>query len=110
MSEYIDRQALDNVFASIISWAIANAAYEQGLRAAHNALLNFPADDVAPARHGAWNTEKGRDTIQCSSCGFKMFPLDAYQKGEWPNMSVGNCRETGYKPRFCPDCGAKMDA
>ena len=64
------------------------------------------ASDVAPVIHARW--EKARDTIKCSACGFCMFPLDAYRKGDWPHLSVGNWKNR-YVPRFCPHCGAKMD-
>ena len=64
-------------------------------------------ENIAPVVHARW--EKYRDTIKCSSCGFTMFPLDAYRKGGWANMRVVSSDEMLYIPRFCPDCGAKMD-
>ena len=66
-----------------------------------------PAADVEPVIHARW--KKYRDTIKCSFCGFTMFPLDAYRKGGWANMRVVSSDEMLYIPRFCPDCGAKMD-
>lgn len=72
-------------------------------------IENFPAADVAPVRHGTWKGAEGRDSIECSSCGFCMFPLAAYKKGEWPNMRVTDDENLQFIPRFCPDCGAKMN-
>ena len=101
MSEYIERETAINAMLR---------RYWDGKETLREIMNSVPAADVAPVIHRQWETEEGRDTIECSSCGFRMFPLDAFKKGEWPNMSVANCGEKRYVPRFCPDCGAKMDA
>lgn len=53
---------------------------------------NLPAADVAPVRHGRWETNSDRpDTLICSmcKCGFDMWKHDPHN--------------------YCPNCGAKMD-
>lgn len=61
------------------------------------------AADVAPVRHGKWLTPKA--LIECSECGFGMFP-DAYY------FDHGECthhNESWFRPNYCPQCGARMD-
>ena len=55
-------------------------------------IADFPAEDVAPVRHGRWETNSDRpDSLICSvcKCGFDMWKHDPHN--------------------FCPNCGAKMD-
>lgn len=66
-------------------------------------LSLLPAADVAPVVHGRWTTP--RAIIECSKCGFGMFP-DGYF------FEFGECvhaYESQYRPNFCPNCGAKLD-
>lgn len=66
-------------------------------------VANFPAADVAPVVHGRWTTP--RAIIECSKCGFGMFP-DGYF------FEFGECvhaNESQYRPNFCPNCGVKLD-
>lgn len=57
------------------------------------ALVDFPAVDVAPVRHGRW--ENGNPI--CPVCGEDKFKdLDADIWSDW-------------KPPFCPNCGARID-
>ncbi len=66
-------------------------------------LETIPAADVAPVVHGRWTTP--RAIIECSKCGFGMFP-DGYF------FEFGECvhaYESQYRPNFCPNCGAKLD-
>ena len=56
-------------------------------------IADFPAEDVAPVRHGRW--ENGNPI--CPVCGGDKFKdLDADIWCDW-------------QPAFCPNCGAKMD-
>ena len=66
------------------------------------AILDIPAADVAPVRHGRWKKSKGNerptengfvhdDRYVCDCCGW------------------GCCCETKLDFSFCPNCGAKMD-
>ena len=65
-------------------------------------ILDIPAADVAPVRHGRWKKSKGNERPTengfvhdyryiCDCCGW------------------GCCCETKLDFRFCPNCGAKMD-
>ena len=52
----------------------------------------LPAEDVSPVRHGRWECGK-----PCPVCGEDRFEgLDADIWADW-------------EPRYCPNCGAKMD-
>lgn len=111
--EYISRDAIyaeirrgfDNYWSAFGGVVEGYSSVEDVL----SEIKDFPAADVSLVRRGEWEKKEGRDTIKCSSCGFQMFPLDAYQKGEWPNMCVTFCDEQKYIPRFCPECGAQMN-
>lgn len=61
------------------------------------ALAIIPSANVAPVRHGRW-IESTTDLI-CSSCGTVFNDELAYM---CRNYTYGN-------PRYCPNCGAKMD-
>lgn len=55
-------------------------------------IEDMPAADVAPVRHGRWETNSDRpDSLICSicKCGFDMWKHDPHN--------------------YCPNCGAKMD-
>lgn len=104
MGEYVDRYALNDELAKLLPYVIADsvsAAYTQGLNAAHNALLDFPAADVVPVRHGAWKKIKippagyNLHGYLCSFCGF---------------LDEGVHSMTGKPFAYCPNCGARMDA
>ena len=66
------------------------------------AILNIPAADVAPVRHGRWDGEG-----------------DGYADGEividvWYCSECGYCIDDGTDdpnilPNYCPNCGAIMD-
>ena len=65
-------------------------------------ILDIPAADVEPVKHGHWKKSKGcerptengfvhDDRYVCDCCGW------------------GCCCETKLDFNFCPNCGAKMD-
>ena len=64
-----------------------------------NELEDFPATDVAPARHGKWvhsryeNCSEQFEMVKCSCCGREAYAMAFYVRD-------GN---------YCPNCGAKMD-
>ena len=59
-----------------------------------------PTVDAEPVRHGRWNFE-GWDTYTCSSCSavYGTEQLTALQQYNTDPVF----------PRYCPNCGAKMD-
>ena len=61
------------------------------------AILDIPAADVVPVKHGHWiSLDDYFEDAQCSECG------DALVIGDCSFNDFCEC----YK--FCPNCGAKM--
>lgn len=96
MSEYIKREQVLKLLESAQAWGWSmNTLYDE--------IQALPAADVAPVVHGRWTTP--RAIIECSKCGFGMFP-DGYF------FEFGECvhaNESQYRPNFCPNCGVKLD-
>ena len=96
MAEYIEREAISEEIRKYYYKNPPNFSYgegfDRGLDRAQRAILDAPAADVAPVRHGRWINSYinfyGHPCHCCSECGFKA----SYQ-------------DTNY----CPNCGAKMD-
>lgn len=55
-----------------------------------NLIINLPAADVAPVRHGRWEVGYFHDRV-CSCC---LHPDNDFDD---------------YAHKFCPHCGARMD-
>lgn len=92
MAEYIERESVEKF---IMDGLNNSDVYE---RFGHDAIKiiaevhYMPAADVAPVRHGRWETNSDRpDSLICSVCkrGFDMWKHDPHN--------------------YCPNCGAKMD-
>ena len=91
MAEYIDRKALRDTLYD------ADAITMRGVK-----ILNqFPAADVAPVRHGRWESMHyeggildGTNFDKCSVCGYERIFEDEKLKTAF---------------NYCPNCGAKMD-
>lgn len=91
MAEYIDREALIN--------HLNQSAAKHYSRAVERVIELEPAADVAPVRRGHW--ERHKNIIQCSRCGFGMFPIDyAFDRGDCVGINV--------IPGHCPKCGAEL--
>lgn len=96
MADYIEREALQARLERKKSGP-ANKRYTEGW---NDAILRVKsmvhaatAADVAPIKHGKWTNG---DPI-CPICGENKFKdLDADIWSDW-------------KPKHCPNCGAKMD-
>ena len=100
MAEYIERDAISEEIRKYYYKNPPNFSYgegfDRGLDRAQRAILDAPAADVAPVRHGRW--------------------IDAYP-GIEPNpmFMYGICSECGFEQgiskylNYCPNCGAKMD-
>ena len=76
MTEYIEREALRDALYD------ADAITMSGVK-----ILNqFPVADVAPVRHGRWESYT-KNLGECSNCGYVV----------------------SIRYDYCPNCGAKMD-
>ena len=89
MTEYIKREyAVDAVADVYYNTPDINLSCEKF----EEAILKIQTADVAPVRHGQWETNSDRpDSLICSvcKCGFDMWKHDPHN--------------------YCPNCGAKMD-
>lgn len=89
MAEYIEREAISEEIRKFYYKNPPNFSYgegfDRGLDRAQRAILDAPAADVAPVRHGRW--EWSKNGWICDNC-------DGL-----------NNRFT----KFCPNCGATMD-
>lgn len=84
---YIEREA---AIKAIMNDAPEQVSYSR--EDAADCIRYMDAVDVAPVRHGRWETHSDRpDSLICSvcKCGFDMWKHDPHN--------------------YCPNCGAKMD-
>ena len=79
MADYIDKQAFLDYMKRTDRYF--NVKFD---------IENFPNADVAPVRHGHWNTGYFHDRV-CSCCLH-------------PDNDIND-----YAHSYCPNCGAKMD-
>ena len=94
MAEYIERGALMQfpIRRDHYDRKNGNEHFINGIESVLEYAENLPATDVAPVRHGRWETNSDRpDSLICSvcKCGFDMWKHDPHN--------------------FCPNCGSKMD-
>ena len=102
MSEYIEREAavtvpvLPKEHREYQTFNLDDA-YEQGWYDALDNLVNIPAADVSPVRHGRWIEPSrlyyGAKQYECSLC---------YSDTFWKKHSITE------KYPHCPNCGALM--
>ena len=91
MAEYIERKDLLELYR--MDDPVLNENGHVPLPVIRQNIMDIPAADVAPVRHGQW--EPGNPI--CPVCGGDKFKdLDADIWCDW-------------MPDFCPNCGAKMD-
>ena len=94
MTEYIEREAISEEIRKYYYKNPPNFSYgegfDRGLDRAQRAILDAPAADVAPVRHGRWRCHGDCGVTECSVCGWS---IEEY---------VGDYA-------YCPNCGAKMD-
>ena len=81
MAEYIEREMLIKDFQSC-------GASSEIIDAIVYRINLHEAADVAPVRHGRWLIDGYTGKEFCSNCG-----------------DIPEC----FEPKFCPNCGAKMD-
>ena len=99
MTEYIEREAISEEIRKYYYKNPPNSSYgegfDRGLDKAQRAILDAPAADVAPVRHGLWEKvawwqhQNRYECNECSLCGCRVKPKFTYN--------------------YCPHCGAKMD-
>ena len=90
MTEYIEREAALEESVELYYWCGYEDRY--GYFVPVDAIQCIHAADVAPVRHGRWETNSDRpDSLICSvcKCGFDMWKHEPHN--------------------YCPNCGAKMD-
>ena len=91
--EYIEREVISEGIRKYYYKNPPNSSYQEGfdrgLDQAQRVILNAPAADVAPVRHGRWIHYPDCGVTRCSHCGW----------------SIEECWES----KHCPACGAKMD-
>ena len=105
MTDYIEREIILQKLAKMIDFCEKDQMVN-GLTVLFqvgDAIMDCPAADVEPVRHGRWIPADGEgenpcDEWDCSACGERRtFMVE---------MDTDDMREN-YK--FCPSCGAKMD-
>lgn len=98
MAEYIDRDALKDRMADFVPLFIdeSNKAYVDGLTDAYTLICQAPAACVVERKTGKWEVDEVGCGI-CSVCGNYAFETTTHHISGW-------------YPRFCPNCGAKMEA
>ena len=107
MAEYIEREAISEEIRKYYYKNPPNSSYgegfDRGLDRAQRAILDAPAADVAPVRHGHWIslTECANEGVYCSICKKKVWKSDY----AWCSQKSRNKLRSNY----CPNCGARMD-
>lgn len=93
MAEYIEKEAILKAILDLPPKMDEQGYGWLGRRGVWQMLLDFPAADVQPVRHGRWVKTIGENGVtsacRCNLCGF-----------EDNRYSLFN---------YCPNCGAKMD-
>ena len=98
MAEYIEREAISEKIRKYYYKNPPNSSYgegfDRGLDRAQRAILDAPAVNVAPVRHGRWE---------------RVTPSKSAAK--WSTkVSCSNCHNAGYtRYKYCPNCGCRMD-
>ena len=93
MKEYIERAVVEKFIEGGLNNPDKNKAFGHDAIEIMAEIHYMPAADVAPVRHGRW--EPGNPI--CPVCGENKFKdLDADVWADW-------------QPKFCPNCGARMD-
>ena len=101
MAEYIEREAISEEIRKYYYKNPPNSSYgegfDRGLDRAQRAILDAPAADVAPERHGRWVDN------HCTACG--MMPMGDEM---WKLCDFEPPRFEKFMD-YCPSCGCHMD-
>lgn len=92
MAEYIEKEDLLELYR--MDDPVLNENGHVPLPVIRQNIMDIPAADVAPVRHGQWEMNSDRpDNIICTNCdaGFDVWKYEAKDFN------------------YCPNCGAKMD-
>ena len=96
MTEYIEREAISEKIRKYYYKNPPNSSYgegfDRGLDRAQRAILDAPAADVAPLRHGDWEIvlgSNGKEYMVCTCCRVSQDLTGVFT--------------------YCPNCGARMD-
>lgn len=101
MTEYIERGSILNhvkVMHNAVDTSKMNKDFDDGFHSATSQVMGMivwlPAADVAPVQHGGWllRHEGYGHYLECSVC------------------HTNPCIYVKKDTKFCPNCGAKMDA
>lgn len=125
MAEYIEREAISEEIRKYYYKNPPNFSYgegfDRGLDRAQRAILDAPAADVAPVRHGRWILQANNErtnyrwnvTAECSECCDEKKEIWA---GFFHNVPDWLARDAALESaksvklsNYCPNCGAKMD-
>lgn len=110
---YINREDAKDAVINIVGWekiakyvdemskhpSTKDIDYYDALIDAEDVIDDLPSADVAPVRHGRWESFEDvfmETCYQCSECGLSFYLADG-----------GTPKENEY--HYCPNCGAKMD-
>ena len=104
MAEYIEREAISEEIRKHYYKNPPNFSYgegfDRGLDRAQRVILDAPAADVSPVRHGRWEDKpnpqwRAYDIRYCSACGW--------------SIHKSKLRKADLNWAYCPNCGAKME-
>lgn len=93
MDEYIKREDLLELYR--MDDPILNENGHVPLPVIRQNIIDIPAADVAPVRHGRW-IDKGEYAV-CTECGGRS------------GTQYDGVEPIPLMTQFCPNCGAKMD-
>lgn len=100
--EYIERGALIDKISKLKTGGIFTEAFKKVVL---EIISNQPTDDVQEVRRGKnVTTMNPVDEFECSECGF----VCEIQESIYDDEHTLDCQRE-YNPKFCPNCGAKMD-
>ena len=119
MAEYIEREDLLELYR--MDDPVLNENGHVPLSVIRQNIIDIPAADVAPVRHGRWILEAHDErvnyrwnvTAECSECCDEQKEIWA---GFFPNVPPSIARDAALVSaesvklsNYCPNCGAKMD-
>ncbi|MBO7668392.1 MAG: hypothetical protein J6T26_08025 [Firmicutes bacterium] len=112
MAKYVDVEPLIEEYTKSINYVTTHATkmnimeFANGgacFETARKTLMDAPAADVAPVRHGRWFLDGDYEYINCSKC------LNPFYMGFDTSSDARQYLLREDKWKYCPNCGAKMD-